>query len=377
VDRRRIDVRAAVPVKLRSAAAQGLALGIAAAALWWVGRNIALTLGDHGISLGFGFLRQPANFEIGDAPVAYDPTDSFARAILVGLANTARVSVLGWVFAIALGFILGILRLSTNPSVRGATRAIVELVRNVPLLLLLLFLAATLQALPPARGALEPVPGVFVSGRGLVVPAVGLGVWQWSLGSILVAVAAAGAMRPAFRRNRAWLVVTVTTAVGLAASFVLDPPVVDRPSLRGFNFVGGISISPELTALLAALVLHHAAHISEVVRGAVLAVSVRQRDAAYALGLSRGQTMRFVVIPQALRAMVPLLATNAVSLTKNSSLAVAIGFPDLVSILNTTANQTGHAIETMLIMIVVYLSLSLLVAAAMNAYNRRLLRPGA
>ena len=131
-------------MKLRSAAAQGLALGVAAAALWWVGRNIALTLGDHGISLGFGFLRQPANFEIGDAPVAYDPTDSFARAIVVGLANTARVSVLGWVFAIALGFILGILRLSTNPSVRGATRAIVELVRNVPLLLLLLFLAGLL-----------------------------------------------------------------------------------------------------------------------------------------------------------------------------------------------------------------------------------------
>jgi general L-amino acid transport system permease protein len=128
--------------------------------------------------------------------------------------------------------------------------------------------------------------------------------------------------------------------------------------------------------LLAALVLHHAAHISEVVRGAVLAVSSRQRDAAHALGMTRWQTMRFVVVPQALRAMVPLLASNCVSLTKNSSLAVAIGFPDLVSILNTTANQTGHAIETMLIMIAAYLTLSLVVAGAMNAYNRHLLRPG-
>jgi general L-amino acid transport system permease protein len=168
-----------------------------------------------------------------------------------------------------------------------------------------------------------------------------------------------------------------TSVMAFVVPLGIAPPDVDRPRLDGFNFVGGLTVSPELTALLAALVLHHAAHISEVVRGAVLAVPSRQRDAAYALGLSRAQTMRFVVIPQALRAMVPLLATNCVSLTKNSSLAVAIGFPDLVSILNTTANQTGHAIETMLIMIVVYLTLSLVVAAAMNAYNRRLLRPGA
>ena len=317
-------------MKLRSAAAQGLALGIAAALFWWLGQNTAATLAGNGISLGFGFLGQPANFEIGDAPIAYAPSDSFARAIIVGLANTARVSVLGWIFAIALGFVLGIGRLSTNPALRGVTRSIVELLRNVPLLLLLLFLAATVHALPPARAALEPLPGVFISDRGLVLP---------------------------------WL------------SFASGSLALDRPTLQGFNFVGGLTISPELTALLAALVLHHAAHISEVVRGAVLAVSTRQRDAAHALGLSRAQTMRFVVIPQALRAMVPLLATNCVSLTKNSSLAVAIGFPDLVSILNTTANQTGHAIETMLIMIVVYLALSLLVAAAMNAYNRRLLRP--
>ena len=319
-------------MKRGSAAAQGLALGVAAAALWWLGSNTAATLDQNGISLGFGFLKQPANFEIGDAAIAYSPADTFVRAIVVGLVNTARVSVLGWIFATALGFVLGILRLSTTPAVRGVARAIVELVRNVPLLLLLLFLAATMHTLPPARAAFEPLPSVFISDRGLVLPWLSL-----TSGSL------------------AW----------------------ERPVLQGFNFVGGLTISPELTALLAALVLHHAAHISEVVRGAVLAVPVRQRDAAFALGLSRAQTMRFVVIPQALRAMVPLLATNCVSLTKNSSLAVAIGFPDLVSILNTTANQTGHAIETMLIMIAVYLTLSLSVAAAMNAYNRRLLRPGA
>ena len=310
-------------MRLRSAALQGLGLGLAAAVLWWLARNTAVTLEQNGIGLGFAFLRQPAGFDIGETPIAYSPADDFLRAIAVGLVNTMRVSVVGWVLSVALGFLLGILRLADNPAVRGLARSVVELVRNVPLLLLLLFLAATMHALPPAREALEPIPGVFISNRGLVLP---------TLGSV--------------------------------------------PRLEGFNFVGGITLSPELTALVAALTLHHAAHISEVVRGAILGVSSRQRDAAHALGLSRAQTLRFVVVPQALRAMVPLLATNCVSLTKNSSLAVAIGFPDVVSILNTTANQTGHAIETMLIMIAVYLTLSLAVAAAMNAYNRRVLRPG-
>ena len=317
-------------MRRQAVAAQGIALGVTAIILWWLASNTATTLDRHGISLGFGFLRQPANFEIGDAPIDYSPSDSFVRAILVGLANTARVSVLGWIFAVSLGFVIGVLRLAPNAAVRGLARAVVELVRNVPLLLLLFFLAAAMHALPPARAALEPLPSVFISDRGLVLPSIDLTTWS-----------------------------------------------IDRPHLQGFNFVGGLTISPELTALLAGLVLHHAAHISEVVRGAVLAVSQRQRDAAAALGMSRFQVTRFVVIPQALRAMVPLLATNCVSLTKNSSLAVAIGFPDFVSILNTTANQTGHAIEAMLLMIVVYLVLSLGVAAAMNAYNRRLLRPGA
>ena len=364
-------------MRQRSVAAQGIALGLAAAALWWLGSNTANTLGQHGISLGFGFLRQPANFEIGDAPVAYSPSDTFARAILVGLANTARVSVLGWIFAIALGFVLGILRLASNPAVRGVARAVVELVRNVPLLLLLLLLAATMQALPPARGALEPLPGVFVSGRGLVVPSLGLSAVQATLGIALAAMLIAGAARARLRSTVGWKAITAVLGLVAIGSIVMSTPAVERPHLQGFNFVGGTTISPELTALLAALVLHHAAHISEVVRGAVLAVPTRQRDAAVALGLSRAQTMRFVVVPQALRAMVPLIATNCVSLTKNSSLAVAIGFPDVVSILNTTANQTGHAIETMLIMIAVYLTLSLAVASAMNAYNRRLLRPSA
>lgn len=302
---------------------QALALGVAAVAVWWLGRNTQTNLEQRGLSLGFEFLRNPANFDIGDTSgLPFGPENSFARAILVGLVNTARVAVAGCALSIAFGFVLGVLRLSHNVALRGVARSAVELMRNTPLLLLLLFLAATLHSMPSPQHAFQPLPGVFVSDRGLALP------------------------------------------------------FFDRPRLVGFNFVGGISLSPEFAALLGALVLHHAAHVSEVVRGAILGVPRTQVDAALALGLSRAQTFRFVVIPQALRAMVPLLATACVSLTKNSSLAVAIGFPDVVSVLNTTANQTGHSIETMLIMIAVYLTLSLVVAAWMNRYNARLLRAG-
>ena len=301
---------------------QALALGVMAGLVWWLARNTETNLAQRGLSLGFGFLTNPANFDIAETSgLPFSPENSFGRAILIGLANTARVAAVGGVLSIAFGFLLGVLRLSPNPALRGVVRAAVELMRNTPLLLLLLFLAATLHAMPSPKNALQPLPGVFVSDRGLVLP------------------------------------------------------LFDRPRLVGFNFVGGVALSPEFAALLGALVMHHAAHISESVRGGILGVSHGQSEAALALGLSRWQVLRLVVIPQALRAMVPSLATACVSLTKNSSLAVAIGFPDVVSILNTTANDTGHSIETMLIMIAVYLSLSLVVAAFMNYYNARLLRP--
>lgn len=303
---------------------QVLLVVAAAALVWWAAHNVEIGLLRRGLSLGFGFLRQPANFEIGETSgLPFSPDDNLARAILVGLVNTARVSLAGAVLAIALGFVLGLLRLADNPAVRGLVRGVVELTRNTPLLLLLLLLIATLHTMPPPANAFQPLPGVFLSDRGLVLPLFG------------------------------------------------------RPHLAGFNFVGGVSLSPEFAALLGALVLHHGAHISEVVRGAVLGVPRAQRDAALALGMSRWQVLRLVVVPQALRAMVPLLATNCVSLVKNSSLAVAIGFPDVVSILNTTANQTGHGVETMLIMVAVYLAVSGIVAGMMNAYNARLVRRGA
>jgi His/Glu/Gln/Arg/opine family amino acid ABC transporter permease subunit len=314
------ETRAAVS---RATVAQAIGLGITAAAIWWLARNTQMNLEQRGLSLGFDFLRQSANFDIGDTSgIPFNPADSFGRAIFIGLANTARVAVIGCGLSIAIGFVLGLLRVSSNPAWRGIVRAGVELMRNTPLLLILLLLAALLHNMPAPRNAFEPLPGVFLSDRGLVLP------------------------------------------------------LFSRPRLIGFNFVGGVSLSPELAALVGALVMHHSAQVSEIVRGAILGVSHAQGDAALALGFTRLQAMRFVIVPQALRAMMPLLATACVSLTKNSSLAVAIGFPDVVSILNTTANQTGHSIETMLIMIAVYLSLSLLTAAMINRYNARLLAVG-
>ena len=324
----------------------------------------------QGITLGYDFLRRPANFAIGEAPIAYSPADTFGRAILVGLLNTVRVSVAGWVLAIAVGFVLGVMRLADTPVLRAVTRSFVELLRNTPLLLLLLFLAATLHALPPPRKALSPMPGVYLSDRGLVLPSPVAGAVAWSLGVVLLVVSLGGRRLGRWRWPLAGALV-----VSLAATLVAHPPGMDVPHTTTFGFAGGLTLSPELAALLGALVLHHGAHVSEVVRGAVLAVPRGQREAAYALGLTRFDATRLVVVPQALRAMIPLLAANCVSLTKNSSLAVAIGFPDVVSVLNTTANQTGHSIETMLLMIVLYLTMSLATAGVMARYNARVSRP--
>jgi general L-amino acid transport system permease protein len=292
---------------------------IALALIAWGIRNAVANLDARGLSIGFDFLTQPANFAIGDtAWLHFSPDNTMGRAILVGLTNTIRVALLGCLLALTVGFLVGISRLSTNPMLAALTRGYVEILRSTPLLLLLLFLSALLHGLPHADQALTPLPGVFLSDRGLYLPSL-----------------------------------------------------TELPRHTKFGFVGGIELSPELAALLIALVLHQSAHISEVVRGAILAVPRGQTEAAHALGLSRWQTLSLVIVPQALRAMVPLLAQNCVSLIKNSSLAVAIGFPDVVSVLNTIGNQTGHNVETMLIMVAVYLSASLTVAYTMGRYNAR------
>ncbi|MGH2340641.1 amino acid ABC transporter permease [Segnochrobactraceae bacterium EtOH-i3] len=330
-----------------------------------------------GLTPGFGFLSRPAGFEIGEAPIAFAAGDSYGRAILAGLLNTVRVAVLGCVLATLLGVSIGIARLSGNPLLGRLAQIYVEVVRNTPLLLQLFFWSATLHALPPPRQALSPIEGIYLSNRGLFVPAPGGAAADPRLW--LVSLVAAGAVVWLLRRTRRR--VPLALASGLVGIALLAPAFLlrlagasfslDLPMLRGFNITGGAALSPELAALLIGLTVNAAAGISEIVRAGILAVPGGQWEAARALGLSTPRIFRLVVLPQALRVILPLMTSSYLSLTKNSSLAVAIGFPDLVSVVNTTANQTGQALEAILMLLGTYLALSVTVSAVMNGHDRR------
>ena len=355
-----------------------LLFGVAAvAALLYI--ELAANMARAGLTPGFRFLSLPANFEIGETLIDYSPQSTFGRAILVGLANTVLISVLGCAFATALGVALGIGRLSSNPLLSGSVRAYVEIVRNTPLLLQLFVWSATFQALPAARRALEPLPGLILSNRGIFVPAVRLGPGPgWAAVGIAVVASLVAWFalrqvlddRPRLRRKARFLLCGVFAAVAVAL-IAASTPALDAPQHKGFNVAGGLSLSTEFAALLVGLVVNAAAGISEIVRSGIESVREGQREAGRALGLHQGQILRLVVLPQALRVMIPLMTSSYLSLAKNSSLAVAIGYPDLVSIMNTTANQTGQALEAILIMLAVYLTISLAISAAMALYERR------
>ena len=291
----------------------------------------ALNLRARGIASGFDFLARPAGFEIARGLLSFSSRDTYALALFVGLVNTVRVSVLGIAIASVLGLSIGIARLSGVWIVSTVARTYVEVVRNTPLLLQLLFWYTVTQALPAPSEALNPLPGVYLCFRGLFLPA------------------------PALRHGFPW--------IGI-----------EEPTLTGFSFAGGISISPEFAALLVGLSTYTAAFIGETVRGGILAVGRGQAEAAAALGLSRLRALRFVVLPQALRVIIPPSTSQFLNLFKNSSLAEAIGYPDLMSITNTTLNQTGQAIEAIALAMAVYLTVSLAVSAGMNLYNRATLR---
>ena len=342
-----------------------------------LGSNAVENMHRLGIRPGFDFLGRSANFEIGESLIAYTASDSYGRAILVGLLNTLLVASLGCVLATVLGVTLGIARLSSNPLLSGSVQAYVELVRNTPLLLQLFFWSATLHALPPPRQAFQPVGGVFLSNRGLFLP------WFEPAGQVLLPIAfglvAAWAILRTARRHAHPLsrhpALVLVAAIGLPPLLALvlggGRLAADLPELRGFNITGGLTLSPEFAALLIGLVVNAAAGIAEIVRGGLEAVPDGQWEAGRALGLPNGRILRLIVLPQALRVITPALTSSYLSLTKNSSLAVAIGFPDLVSVVNTTANQSGQAFEALGIMVAVYLAISLAVSAAMNVYNAR------
>jgi len=344
--------------------------------------NTMANLARQNIATGFDFLHREAAFGIGETLIEYSPADTYARAFLVGLTNTLYVSALGVVLATILGTIMGLARLSGNWLIRKLSQVYVETFRNIPLALQLLFWWGMLRWSAPApRQAWQPLPGLFISNRGVTLPVPQADpVFSWMLIALLAgAVATWGISRWAAARQARtgeqfpaeWaglgLVVGLPLVVFLAAGAPLH---LDMPMLKGFNFSGGTSVSPEFAALLVGLVVYTASFIAEIVRAGILAVSWGQSEAALALGLSNGQRMRLVVLPQALRVIIPPMTSQYLSLTKNSSLAVLIGFPDLVSIANTTMNQTGQAVEGITLIMAVYLTISLMISLAMNIYNR-------
>ncbi|WP_370674670.1 amino acid ABC transporter permease [Pleomorphomonas sp. PLEO] len=349
-------------------------------AVFWLGRNLVANMARLGLTPGFAFLEHAANYEIGEGFIAYAAGDSYARAALVGLLNTIAVSALGCLLATVLGVTLGIARLSANPLVSRLVQAYVELLRNTPLLLQLFAWNTVIHLLPGPRQALSPLPGVLLSSRGLFLPAIDTGGHGATLAVAIVGAVLAMRLILKLRRHLAGpsprravvlaylaaVLLPVAIASGFGVAFTFDVP-----SLKGFNIRGGISMTPEFAALMLGLAVNASASIAETVRGGILAIPGGQWEAARSLGLRPFSVMRLVVLPQALRIILPVMTSSYLSLTKNSSLAVAIGFPDLVSILNTTANVTGQALEVIVLMLGAYLTLSLATSMVMNAYNRR------
>jgi general L-amino acid transport system permease protein len=353
---------------------------------YWLIHNLLTGLESLGIPLSFRFLGIESQFDIGEALIDYSRNSTYARALLVGILNTIKVSFLGIIFATIFGIIIGIARLSKNWLVNKLAAIYVEALRNIPLLVFLIFLSTTVfHKLPRVNQALSAWGWAFLTNRGIYIvwpqPAGGWGVYKWFLlGSFIVGViVAAFKFREGKRTGRMplyWLwgfvVFAVLAAITwLIAQFVAGPPMyLDFPSLQGRNFKGGKSLTPEFMAIFSGLVIYTSAFIAEVVRAGIQSVSKGQREAATAVGLSGFQTMRLVIFPQAMRVIIPPLTSQYLNLTKNSSLAIAVGYPDLFAVGSTIINQAGRAVEIILITMGVYLTFSLLTSLFMNWYNK-------
>ena len=371
--------------EVRQVLFQVLLVVVLGALFWMIITNTMDNLRRQNIASGFGFWNTTAGFDISQTLIEYTNTSSYGRAFWVGFWNTVLVSVIGIVLATFVGFAMGIARLSRNWLVARLATVYVETIRNIPLLLqLFVWYFAVLKWLPPPRQSLELPGGAFLNLRGLYVPApLPKPGFSAVLMAFAVGVIAAVAVAMWARRRQQLTGAqfpTALTALGLvvalpAATFTLAgaPLEFDYPQLRGFNFQGGIAIQPELIALVLGLVIYTGAFIAEIVRAGIQGVPKGQKEAALAIGLSPGQTLRLVVIPQAMRIIIPPLTSNYLNLTKNSSLAVAIAYPDLVSVFaGTVLNQTGQAVEVILITMLVYLGLSLVTSLFMNWFNARM-----
>lgn len=362
---------------------QIVVVAIAVAIVAWLWSNAVHNLSVRRISTGFAFLGREAGMPIADSWIAYSPKNTYLRAFIVGIVNTLRVAVIGIVLATVFGTLIGIARLSSNWLLSRLAAVYVEALRDLPLLLQLLFWYVLMQGLPAARAAWKPIEGVFLSNRGLILPSIPIeDANLWVIGALAIGLIALYLLRRRLiaqqmqdgRPRRLWpyalvLVVGLPALVSVVSGASWS---ITLPELRGFNFVGGWTLSPEYFALLIALVTYTSAFIAEIVRSGIQAVHRGQWDAAQALGLRRSFVLQQIVLPQALRVIIPPMTSQYLNLTKNSSLAVAVGYQDIVSIANTTLNQTGQAIEAIALIMMVFLTISLGISFFMNWYNARI-----
>jgi len=378
-----VSTRFFYDLKVRAIAYQVIAVTSVALVAYYLFSNVSQKLAEQNIATGFAFLGRQAGFVISQTFIDYQPSDTYAHALLAGIVNTIWVSIWAVLLATVIGLIVGIARLSLNPLLAFLALLYVEALRNVPLLLyLFLWYALIVTSLPPVRDAWEIVPSVLLSNSGLTVPSL-----RWSEAHTIILFAAIGGVvlgslvygRLRARRVRTGRERTIWPLVALACiappliAILLTHPdfAVSLPEKGRFRITGGAQLKPEFTALLVGLALSSSAGIAEIVRSGILSVRKGQWEAARALGLRDGQSMRLVVLPQALRVIIPPLTSSYLSIFKNSSLAIAIGYPDLVMVSNTTMNQTGQAIEGIAIFMLVYLSLSIAISVFMNWYNGR------
>ncbi len=351
---------------------------------WYLVSNTMSNLERQSIATGFGFLDKEAAFEIGESLVDYSAADKYARALWVGFLNTLLVSFIGVILTVVLGTFIGIARLSKNWLINKCAAGYIELFQDIPVLLQLFFWYAFFyEMLPSPRQALSPFSGLFLCNRGLIFgipqehPA-----FKYMTIALIIAIVIIFFIKKWEKKRQNLtgkafpvLYTSIRLLIGLPlVTWLLGgaPTEMNIPVLKGFNFKGGLSISPEFAALLLGLVLYTAAFVAEVVRAGIQSVSKGQTEAAMAIGLKSGQVLNLIILPQALRVIIPPLTSQMLNLTKNSSLAVAIGYPDFVSVAGTAINQTGQAIEGVMLIMIVYLIFSLSTSAFMNWYNKKM-----
>ena len=370
--------------RFRKWAAQALVLFLLCLGVYELIVNTSANLARLNQDFGFDFLSRAAGFDLSTSLLPYSSNSSYSRALLVGFWNTALVSIVGVFLASILGFTIGVMRLSQNSVVSAFAGVYIEIVRNIPLLLqIFIWYALVLKPLPGPKQAISLFESIFISNRGIIMPHPSFGPGAWIAVALFIAALAgtwvfrriARARKEATGRGLpVWWISLVALFLAPVLGLLIAgwPLTWSHPVLAGFNFKGGMTLVPEFVALLLALSTYTAAFIAEIVRSGITSVSRGQTEAASALGLDSGKTLRLIVIPQALRVIIPPLTSQYLNLTKNSSLAVAIGYPDLMYAGGTVNNQSGKAIEVFSILLIVYLSVSILTSLFMNWLNARM-----